>query len=60
MYLIERPNTSFDYNFYNQDFLPHVYDEYYEFEGSLTTPPCSEITTWIVFSHRMYISPRQV
>jgi len=34
--------------------------EYYKFEGSLTTPPCSEHVKWHVFKHPLTVSKAQV
>lgn len=40
--------------------LPKDIDTYYTYRGSLTTPPCSEAVTWIIFSTPVPISFRQV
>jgi carbonic anhydrase len=34
--------------------------EYVTYLGSLTTPPCSEVVTWIVSSRPLVLSPGQV
>jgi carbonic anhydrase len=39
--------------------LPHS-REYYTFQGSLTTPPCTEGVTWLVMSHKMTVSKEQI
>lgn len=31
------------------NFLPDNLDKFYSFDGSLTTPPCSPVTLWVVF-----------
>lgn len=41
------------------DFLPSNQD-YYNFQGSLTTPPCTEGVNWIVFKHQKTISKKQI
>lgn len=57
---LEYPKSYIDWDFNEYDILPRNINEFYEFNGSLTTPPYSEITTWIVFPERLYISSRQV
>ena len=34
--------------------------KYYTYEGSLTTPPCSEVVTWMVAKEILPVSPNQV
>ena len=41
------------------DFYPENKD-YYNFEGSLTTPPCTEGVNWIVFKSQETVSKEQV
>ncbi|KAL7858232.1 hypothetical protein AOLI_G00183340 [Acnodon oligacanthus] len=42
-----------------QDLLPAHLDEYYRYDGSLTTPPCYPSVLWTVFRHPVTISLRQ-
>lgn len=35
-------------------------NEYYTYHGSLTTPPCSEVVTWIDFKQSIPLSHAQV
>lgn len=39
--------------------LPKL-DQYYTYHGSLTTPPCSEVVTWIDFKQSIPLSHAQV
>lgn len=32
------------------NFIPEAKDIFYTYQGSLTTPPCSEIVTWIIYT----------
>lgn len=41
------------------DFLP-AGTHYYTYSGSLTTPPCSEIVTWIVMKEPIFASIEQI
>jgi len=40
--------------------LPTNFDTFYSYEGSLTTPPCSQTVTWIVMSEYSLISYKQL
>ncbi|XP_067854932.1 receptor-type tyrosine-protein phosphatase gamma-like isoform X1 [Heptranchias perlo] len=40
--------------------LPASLGSYYRYSGSMTTPPCSEIVEWIVFSRPISISLEQL
>lgn len=40
--------------------IPPNIDIFYTYKGSLTTPPCSEVVTWIIFATPVPISFRQV
>ena len=40
--------------------LPNDTETFYRYEGSLTTPPCSESVIWTVFRQHIEISEEQV
>nr|XP_056722004.1 carbonic anhydrase 12 [Euleptes europaea] len=43
-----------------QELLPNRLDEYYRYEGSLTTPPCYPSVIWTVFRNPVQISQEQL
>lgn len=40
--------------------MPENTDDYWTYPGSLTTPPCSECVTWVVFKNHLEISKDQL
>jgi len=40
--------------------LPPDKSQYYTYNGSLTTPPCSEVVTWIDYKQSIPLSHEQV
>lgn len=47
-YLIDQP-------FLLMDLLPLNYQAFFTYEGSLTTPPCYEVVTWVVLRQPLFI-----
>uniref|UniRef100_A0A8D3B5W9 protein-tyrosine-phosphatase n=1 Tax=Scophthalmus maximus TaxID=52904 RepID=A0A8D3B5W9_SCOMX len=47
-------------SFILRDLLPSSVDSYYRYTGSLTTPPCSKVVEWIIFSRPVYLSHTQL
>ncbi|XP_068172147.1 receptor-type tyrosine-protein phosphatase gamma-like isoform X2 [Antennarius striatus] len=43
-----------------RDLLPASLGSYYRYTGSLTTPPCSKVVEWIIFSRPIYVSYKQL
>ncbi|XP_056428831.1 carbonic anhydrase 12 isoform X3 [Hyla sarda] len=43
-----------------QHLIPERLDEYYRYEGSLTTPPCNPSVLWSVFRNHVFISEEQL
>ncbi|KAI7794769.1 putative receptor-type tyrosine-protein phosphatase gamma [Triplophysa rosa] len=43
-----------------RDLLPSSLGSYYRYIGSLTTPPCSKVVEWIVFSRPVFLSYKQL
>ncbi|KAM9365354.1 receptor-type tyrosine-protein phosphatase gamma-like [Pholidichthys leucotaenia] len=43
-----------------KDLLPSSLGSYYRYTGSMTTPPCSKVVEWIVFSRPIYVSYKQL
>ncbi|KAI7807360.1 putative receptor-type tyrosine-protein phosphatase gamma [Triplophysa rosa] len=47
-------------SFILRDLLPSSLGSYYRYTGSLTTPPCSKVVEWILFSRPVYLSYHQL
>ncbi|KAM8915384.1 receptor-type tyrosine-protein phosphatase gamma-like isoform 2-T2 [Spinachia spinachia] len=43
-----------------KDLLPSAVGSYYRYTGSLTTPPCSKVVEWILFSRPISVSYKQL
>jgi hypothetical protein len=57
---LEGQSVHLDSTFTMASLLPRDLEIYYTYRGSLTTPPCSEVVTWIVFPEPQFISYMQV
>lgn len=60
--VIKKPHTlaSFSHPLALQEFMLPNMHEYYVYNGSLTTPPCLEVVTWLDFHDPIEISHDQV
>ncbi|KAK7145118.1 hypothetical protein R3I94_011273 [Phoxinus phoxinus] len=47
-------------SFILKDLLPSSLGSYYRYTGSLTTPPCSKVVEWIIFSRPVHLSYHQL
>jgi len=57
---LEGQSVLMDSTFTMASLLPRDLEVYYTYQGSLTTPPCPEVVTWIVFPEPEFISYNQV
>ncbi|KDR08568.1 carbonic anhydrase 9-like isoform X2 [Zootermopsis nevadensis] len=57
---LEGQSVYLDSTFTMASLLPRDLEIYYTYRGSLTTPPCSEAVTWIVFPEPQFISYMQL
>lgn len=53
-------STNLTVGFTIRSMLPESTEHYFTYKGSLTTPPCLEIVTWIDFKHPIRLSHNQV
>ena len=58
--LIVDPRFMFSPNDQVEDVAPSRFGNYYRYEGSLTTPPCSEGVQWIVLTTPIEMSEAQI
>ena len=58
--LIIDPRFMFAPNDHVEDVAPSSFGNYYRYDGSLTTPPCSEDVTWIVLTTPIEMSEAQI
>eukprot|EP01084_Bolivina_argentea_P227867 384930_1 len=59
---IELPNTTIIYDLLLHKLIPNNIDTagYYYYEGSLTTPPCTDVVRWNVMNAYQYINNEQL
>ena len=43
-----------------QDLMPLNTNDFYRYEGSLTTPGCYEVVTWTIFQHPVKVTEAEV
>lgn len=53
-------STHLPIGFTIRSMLPESTELYFTYKGSLTTPPCFEVVTWIDFKHPIRLSHNQV
>lgn len=53
-------STNLPIGFTIRSMLPESTEHYFTYKGSLTTPPCLEVVTWIDFKHPIRLSHNQV
>ncbi len=56
----DRTEEAEDFIFNAASLLPENINRYYRYRGSLTTPPCSEIVTWLVLKQPVQVSKLQI
>jgi len=56
----KHPHSEKELSYFNPKELLPSNKEYYRFNGSLTTPPCSEGVRWIVFKEPVEVSKLQI
>uniref|UniRef100_A0A7N6BU88 protein-tyrosine-phosphatase n=1 Tax=Anabas testudineus TaxID=64144 RepID=A0A7N6BU88_ANATE len=58
--VVHHEKETFLESFVLKDLLPSSLGSYYRYTGSLTTPPCSKVVEWIIFSRPIYVSYKQL
>ncbi|XP_030634258.1 receptor-type tyrosine-protein phosphatase gamma [Chanos chanos] len=58
--VVHHEKETFLGSFVLRDLLPSSLGSYYRYTGSLTTPPCSKVVEWIIFSRPVYLSHHQL